>query len=146
MIQQEQALKQNYYAAFRDKNLDWWQQEITRMKNKNDVALNAMYNRLLGFISLACYSMSGNAIAQNQWDTAKRMLAIYQLADPENSDQPFFEACFFAKQGETAAAMASLKRAVALGLKDPAKILNEPALSSLQSNPEFISLINSLQQ
>ncbi|MEP7128613.1 MAG: hypothetical protein ABI729_07085, partial [Chitinophagales bacterium] len=144
-VQKEQTLKQEYYKAFQQKDLTWWKQEITRMNSIADPVSKPMYQRLLGFISLACYSISGNAIQQNQWETAKKILAVYRLADPENADQAFFEACFFAKTGEPSQAIASLKRAIALGLKDPAKLINEPALSSLQSIPEFISIVNGIQ-
>ncbi|MGB3076918.1 MAG: hypothetical protein WBB36_16450, partial [Chitinophagales bacterium] len=120
-VQKEQALKQEYYSAFSQKDLKWWNQEIARMNSISDPVSKPMYQRLLGFISLACYSISGNAIHQNQWETAKKILAVYRLADPENADQAFFEACYFAKTENPAQAITSLKRAVALGLKDPAK-------------------------
>ncbi|MBX7108000.1 MAG: hypothetical protein K1X61_05065 [Chitinophagales bacterium] len=145
-LQTESRLKQNYYAAFQDKDLQWWKNEIARMKQMTDPSTTAMYQRLLGFISLACYSISGNAIAQSQWSTAEKMLAIYKLADPMNADQPFFEACYFARLGENKNALISLNRAVDLGLKDPDKILHEPALLSLQNEPGFISLVAKLQQ
>ncbi|MEO6166748.1 MAG: hypothetical protein ABIO46_00250 [Chitinophagales bacterium] len=146
LIQQEQSLKQDYYAAFQQKDLEWWKLEITRIKNVQDAKLKPMYQRLLGFISLAGNSISTNAILQNQFETANKMLTIYKLADPENSDQPFLEACYFAKLNEPGKAISSLKEAMRLGMKDVSKIMNESALSTLHSMPEFISLVKNLTE
>lgn len=146
MLKQEEALKQMYYSAFTEKDLAWWNQEIARLNSNHDQRMQPMYQRLLGFISLAGYTISGNAIRQNEWETAKKMLSIYKLADPSNSDQPFLEACLYAKLGEDEKAINALKDAVGLGLHDPAKLLNEPALATLQSNPDFTALLNNLNK
>lgn len=145
-VEQEQKLKQEYYTAFSEKNMAWWKQEIGKLNGSNDPGMKPMHQRLLGFISLAGYSIAGNAIRQNQFETANKMLNIYKLADPENSDQPFLEACYFAKLNEPEKAIASLNRAINLGLQDVSKIMNEPALSSLHSMPEFMALVKNMQQ
>jgi len=81
-VNDEQAIKQKYMEAFKSKDINWWKQEIQTLnsKKKNDL----MYERLLGFISLACYSYSNNALQQNNLDAAEYILTIYKLADPEN--------------------------------------------------------------
>ena len=45
-----------------------------------------MDERLLAFLSLACYSIGGGQLEQNKLDVAEKILAIYKLADPENKD------------------------------------------------------------
>jgi len=60
-----------------------------------------MFERLLGFVSLACYSISNNALQQNNWEIAGKILAIYQLADPGNTDcQKFMRSIWRKKQGK----------------------------------------------
>ena len=144
--QQETELKKQYVDAFQTKDLNWWKAEITRMNAINDIQQKPMYQRLLGFISLAGFSISNNAIQQNKFPLAEKMLAIYKLADPKNSDQPFLEACMFAKQGMNEKAMESLQHAVDLGLNDASRILNEPALSSLLQDEKLKTLLSKMKQ
>lgn len=81
-VDEEQAIKQKYIDAFQTKDLSWWKAEINslNLKKKNDL----MYERLLGFISLACYSISNNSLEQNNLVVAEKILTIYKLADPTN--------------------------------------------------------------
>lgn len=144
-VKLESTLKQAYYTALQDKDLEWWKKETEKMNAVTDQGLTAMNHRLLGFISLACYSLSGSYIAHHQWAPAEKTLAVYKLADPKNADQPFLEACYFARLDQNKNAINALKRCVELGWKDPGKIQHEPALHSLQKEPEFITLLAKLQ-
>ncbi len=81
-VEEEQSHKQKYIDAFQSKDIGWWKDEIKLLNhNKKN---NLMAERLLGFISLACYSLSNNSLAQNDLLTAERILGIYKLADPSN--------------------------------------------------------------
>ncbi|MFI5135185.1 MAG: TPR end-of-group domain-containing protein, partial [Chitinophagales bacterium] len=136
-LQEETAIKQQYVNAFQTRDLLWWNQEISKLQSEKD----PMHQRLLGFISLACYSISNNAIQQNNFPVAEKMLTIYKLADPKNSDQAFLEACMYAKQGKNDDAIQSLQRAATLGLDDAAKITEEPSLQSLMSDARLQELL-----
>jgi dienelactone hydrolase len=140
-LQAETIKKQEYINAFQSKDLMWWKPEIEKLSKQKD----PMSQRLMGFLSLAGFSISNNAIQQNNFAVAEKMLAIYKLADPKNSDQAFLEACLLAKQGKNQAAVQSLQRAVDLGLSDANKILTEPALQSLQSNDDFNKLVSKMR-
>ena len=83
-LQTEQAQKMKYYQAFQDKPLDWWKKEVAQLNAQEGT--DPMYERLLGFISLACYTYTSRAIQKNDLATAERLLAIYEVADPGNSD------------------------------------------------------------
>jgi hypothetical protein len=137
ILDAEATAKQQYMNDFQSQDLNWWKKETQRLsasKNPSD-------QRLLGFISLAGYSISSNAIQQNNFPVAEKMLTIYQLADSKNSDQAFLEACFYAKQGKNDAAIQSLQRAVNLGLNDPSKITGEEALQPLMSDARLQALL-----
>ena len=58
----EGDFQSEYVQAFRNNDLAWWKQEISRLQNDRDPKHAAMNQRLLGFISLACFTISGNAI------------------------------------------------------------------------------------
>jgi len=142
-LQTESSMKQNYAQCFDSKDLNWWRGEIVRMKNiKGEQEM--MYQRLLAYLSLAGYSYSNNAVKQNNFSAAQQFLAIYKLADPENSEQPFLLACMYAREGDQQKAIESLEDALKLGLKDKAKIETEESFSNLHSNPEFNNLLNKL--
>lgn len=144
--QKEQDRKQHYIESFQSEDLKWWGKEIARLHSGNNISEKQINQRLLGFISLAGFSISSNAIKQNNFPRAEKMLAIYKLADPGNPDQPFLEACLYAKQGKEDEALQSLQHAVDLGLSDPAKILNEPALASLRQDDKFQTLLSKLKR
>lgn len=89
-IDEEQSYKQKYIDAFQTKELSWWNEEIKSLNsNKNK---DVMFERLLGFISLACYSISNNSLQQNDLAVAEKTLIIYKMADPENEAMKEFTA------------------------------------------------------
>ena len=144
ILQTEMNLKQNYIQCFESKDVNWWSGEIKRMRSIQSGDQEKMYKRLLGYLSLASYSYSNNAVKQNDFSSAKKYLLIYKLSDPENSEQPFLEACMYARQGDQQMAIASLQEAIKLGLKDRMKIEGEESFNSLRSNPEFNKLVSQL--
>lgn len=97
-MREEQNIKQQYITALQQQDLNWWKNEIASLneKKKSDM----MYERLLGFISLACYSISNNALQQNNLPVAEKILAIYAMADPTNEDCKKFTAELKQKEGK----------------------------------------------
>jgi len=89
-IMREQLLKRKFFQAFNTKELKWWQTEITALHEyaKTDV----MYERILGFIGLGCYSLTSNAIDSGDLQKAEYAIAIYLAATPENEDAKKFAA------------------------------------------------------
>lgn len=86
----EEQYKNKLVKAFETKDLDWWQGEIARLEA--DTSTNVMHERLLGFISLACYSLGNRHLEQNQLAAAEKIIAIYRLADPDNEAHEEFAA------------------------------------------------------
>jgi len=81
---EEQNYKIRLQQAFQTQDLYWWKQEIASLNSKKKTS--PMYERLLGFVSLACYSYSNQTLQQNNLQAAEKILSIYQLADPGNKD------------------------------------------------------------
>jgi hypothetical protein len=48
-----------------------------------------------------------------------------------------------ARRGDRAAALASLREAIALKVPNPQEIAHDPAFASLASDPEFVSIASS---
>ena len=87
-IMREQLLKRKFFQSFGTKDLTWWKNEIAALHDfaKNDV----MYERVLGFIGLGCYSLTSNAINAGDIDKAEYALEIYLAATPDNEDAKKF--------------------------------------------------------
>jgi len=83
-LKAEQDKKSEYLNAFKEKDLDWWKKEIARLNATKKTNISS--ERLLGFISLACYSIGGGQLVENNLDVAEKILTIYKIADPENKD------------------------------------------------------------
>ena len=83
-LKAEQDKKNEYIKAFQGQDLAWWKKEIADLNSKKKT--NIMDERLLGFLSLACYSIGGGQLQENNLDVAEKILSIYKLADPENKD------------------------------------------------------------
>lgn len=97
-LAEEQGIKQQLLQAFETKDLTWWKNEIASLNLKKKA--DPMYARLLGFVSLACYSYSGQALQINNLKAAEKILAIYALADPGNKDCENFTQQLRARQGK----------------------------------------------
>ncbi|MFI5220939.1 MAG: hypothetical protein ACHQK8_01340 [Bacteroidia bacterium] len=87
-LEEEQKLKQKYSEAFQKKDLNWWFNDMLTLRaHKN----NLMNERLLGFVSLACYTIVNNALEHNDEKAAEYILQIYKMADPDNPAVKDFE-------------------------------------------------------
>ena len=86
-LDREQAIRQKYLEAFQTKNLDWWRSEVNALNKKKDI----LNERLLGFISLACYSYISGALNMKNIEAAQYILNIYRMADPANTAIRDFE-------------------------------------------------------
>lgn len=141
-LQKEANEKGTLQMAFQNQNYEWW----TKVTNGYKASSNPSDKRLLGFISLAGYSYSNQMLQQQNLDGAERMLAIYELADPTNTDQLYFHAILYAEKNNAALAVKYLQRAVSNGFKDGQKIEAEPAFSALRNDPNFSQIVASLKK
>jgi hypothetical protein len=144
-LETESRMRQNYIQCFDTQNLNWWKEETARMKKIKSGSENEMYQRLLGYLSLACFSFSNSAINGGNVEAAQKALAIYQLVDSANSDRPFLAARLNAKLGNTTQVIASLNEALQLGFNDRNKLQSEEAFASLRGNPEFQKIEEALK-
>jgi hypothetical protein len=141
-IADEANQKQLLIPSFQNQNIDWWAKVIksyTASSNPSD-------KRLLGFISLACYSYSNQLIQQRNIEGAKKILAIYELCDAKNTDQLYFHAELYALKGDVQRSISYLKTAVANGFSDSKKLDSDPIFESLKSDSDFTELSASLHK
>ena len=135
MLEQEQNTHQAYVSSFQTEDMNFWEKEISRLNQQKAIDKTGLSERLLGYISLVCYSYANKMLQQNQMKDAEKFLMVYKMADPINSDCDLFYAQLFAKENKVTRMYISLKSAVSNGLKDWSKIENEPSFAPfLQQN------------
>lgn len=121
--------------AMGNQPLEWWSTTLSRWQkeeNSKDEAMQAVYKRLLAYVSLLSYSYTTAAIRQRNWEAAQYVLAIYRMADPQNVDYHYFMACWYAHENKIQLALNELTLAFRGGVP-VAKAMNDPLLSSLKS-------------
>ena len=111
------------------------------MKTFRNAANIPMYDRIKGYISLACYSFSSNAMKKNDLKAAEKFLGVYAMVDLENPDRAFMQACLYAQRQNKAGTIQSIKEAINYGLRDKAKLESEPSFAWLRTSPEFNALL-----
>ncbi|HAD98014.1 MAG TPA: hypothetical protein DCG19_11455 [Cryomorphaceae bacterium] len=79
-VREEQQKKQYLYNALLQEDLGWWQQTVQKMK----ASPTPMDQRLLGFISLACYSLGNRAAQQRNTALLEKIIPVYRAVDLES--------------------------------------------------------------
>ena len=141
----EQMLQDSYSRAFREKNMTWWNTEVTRLeglnktsKDKEKVSLN---KRLLAYLGLVAYMNSNTALNQNALPEAEHFLALYRLVDPSNSEWAFLTARLRMLQNDPQNAIANLDEAVKLGLNDVDRVRTQKEFQTLLNDAKFNEVI-----
>ncbi|MEI2758661.1 MAG: hypothetical protein V9G42_04400 [Bacteroidia bacterium] len=134
MLYQEKEMQKMLRDAFSNQNLAWWQKEITDLKiaasNSQDKMMAAMSNRLLGFIGIACYSFAKQLVGENAPESDK-VLQIYQIAEPNNSEAWFLSAVYKANNKQPEKALSDFNKAVQNGFNQTSRINEYPALQQI---------------
>lgn len=86
----EEKLKQEYSTYFQSKNIDWWNNELARIRkfidSKKDPDKVLMYKRILSYLSLVAYMNCSNALKSGNNELAIHFIDLYALIDPENPE------------------------------------------------------------
>jgi dienelactone hydrolase len=131
----EQKLREGYIQAFTSNDTSWWRNEIgglhTKTKQENNLATSQMLKRMQGFLGIVCYSFTSRAIAGNNLDLARKYIAIYEMAEPENPDCFFYKALVLDRSNHQAAAL-EFKKAIKFGFKDFGKAKTSLSKEALQ--------------
>lgn len=93
--QQETAIKTEYQTNYTTKDTSYWSAEIAKLNQKSKTDKTGIYDRLLGYLSLASYSYANQAFSQNNVGELEKILFIYQKSDPTNPEQAFMRAKLF---------------------------------------------------
>lgn len=84
--------------------------------------------------------------AERKWAEAERLLADTTAKEPVNANDLYNLACAQARQGKTAAALASLEAAVAKGFRDAKNMAADADLASLRGEERFQAALEKCKQ
>jgi len=87
-------------------------------KTEQDVYTQDMYRRIKGFWGIACYSLCKQAVSEQNAEALNKIVSIYRLLEPENSDMFYFSAFPLFWKGNSEAALSSLRKALKAGFSD----------------------------
>jgi predicted esterase len=106
-IQFEQNIRQAYSAGLFTKDTTWWKNEVNELNNQinrgGERHLVFTYKRIKGFLGILCYSFTKNSLEAGDLEKAKKVLDVYRIVEPENTDLAFFSAIYLKKSGKQAA-------------------------------------------
>lgn len=136
MLKSETNQKRILMQAFQNQDIPWWRNTISHLRG----SAYPTDKRLLGFISLGCYSYTSQCIARGDVANADHFATIYELADPDNTDQLYFHAVIAARQNDNAKALKYLQKAADKGFTDWGKANAEPALATVRGQGSFSRL------
>jgi hypothetical protein len=100
-----------------------------------------MHQRLLGYASLVCYSLSNRNLVAKNYMVAEQMINCYEIADPKNAEVYFFKAIISGAKENKVDVVQNLKKAIQLELTDKSRIKQQMEFNFLKNDSEFIELM-----
>jgi len=137
-LQNELKLKSLYSNAFFEKDISWWEGEIRELRKSIN---KPMIARLLGFFSLAGYTLTSQALASGNLEVASKTVQIYKLADPPNPEPAYLSAILAASMHKPEMALHFIEESIELGFANSERMQAEVAFQSMHSLPQFQKLV-----
>lgn len=147
----EEIKFRNIYAEGLLKNRDtsYWKNEVTRIQNlakTKGMEYEAMVKRLMGYMSIYCYSSIKMAIGAAQYNNAMDYVAIYRTVDSSNSEWAYLGAVIYANLNKLNKSLEFLNDAAALGFNDYERLINQKDFATFSSDPSFKKIVLQVQK
>lgn len=149
IAEQEGTKQQAYINYFKTGQFNKLAREIElQRKNaaKKDFQQKHSAQRLINYISMISYLFTDSYIKQNNLKQAENILKIYKLADKDNPDVYFFEACIYDKKAMDKKAVSSLQKAVDAGFSDVSRLYNSIYFKRISTLPEFDLIVQKAEK
>ncbi len=115
-ILKETTLKKEYQQNLFSKDTAYWNKTITGLFMASKADNSGVYNRLLGFLSLAGYTYASRLFQVNDIKALEQILCIYHHSDPTNPEQAYMRAKLWLLKNEPEKAKEMLKESIQLGM------------------------------
>jgi pimeloyl-ACP methyl ester carboxylesterase len=103
-----------------------------------------MRQRLRGYTSLLCYTYCGQAFSMNNVHAAEKLVKVYSIVDPENSEWAYLQSGLYMRLNMTSEAIMSMSKAVELGFHDRKRVEKDPVFSPVMSDPAFQQVLSGM--
>jgi hypothetical protein len=120
-----------------------WKVKLAEIRKKSTQKgeIGMMHQRLLGYASLLCYSLSNRLLMAKNYTDAALMVTCYQIADPQNAEVYFFKAIIQASNRDKTATVNMLKKALSMGLSDKNRINQQKEFDFLSNDAVLKELL-----
>ncbi len=146
LLETEQNLQKEYSPDLQKQDVNWWTKEASRLRSltesKENPEMNAVYKRVLGFLSLNCYMYSTSALKQNNIEDASKYIELYRLVDPTNSEHRYLAAEVAAINHRDEAVFKDLKDAFKLGFNDTNRMKADVYFKAFLQDERFKKLFS----
>lgn len=138
----EEAQKSTYVQALNSKDLNWWKNEIEKLKKAAKAKGEGQYQpqRVLGYLGLLVYMQATPMINTNKNQEAEKFVSIYLLLEPENPEAHYLNGILSARKGNAIQAISSLQKAVELGFDDKERLDKQTEFGNLKGKDGFPEL------
>ncbi|MCB0430671.1 MAG: hypothetical protein H6585_13420 [Flavobacteriales bacterium] len=142
---EENKIREQYMLAFQGEDIQWWKNEIQRLKKKDaDPEQEAMHQRLLAWASISAYTYSNSMLRNGNLQVARQFLDQYAVIDPPNPEHAYLLAVVEVREHHPEAAISKLNEAVQLGFNDLARLQSDPDLQVLANQPDYQTLLEKI--
>ncbi|HLG03987.1 MAG TPA: hypothetical protein VI731_10365 [Bacteroidia bacterium] len=144
--EKESDLQQFLSESLLARDTTWWRRNAeTYFTTEKPGPDKFMRERLRGYMSLTCYTYANQAFHTRNFHAAEKMVKVYSIVDPENSEWAYMKAKLYMHLGMKEFVFPNLRLAVALGFKDRTRLQNETVFLPLQNEAEFQDLFALMQ-
>ena len=149
-IGKQEVEKQAFYSkALSSQAIDWWKSQVSainqKIKTSKDKEEQQMLQRVLNYLSLACYMNTNGALKSNNLEYTAKFNTIYAMVDPENSEHAYIAAILSMKNNKTDDAISHLQEAVSLGFSDINRLEKDSEFEILRRSSNYVTIINSIK-
>jgi hypothetical protein len=145
LIAQETQMQQELYKLMQDNpNIILWKSKIDLIR-KNSIQKNKtgqMNQRILGYASLVCYSLSNRNLVAKNYALTEKMVNCYEIVDPQNSEVYFLKAVLSGAKADSINTNLNLKKCLKLGFNDKKRISNQLDFNFLNDDKTFKEILN----
>jgi len=140
----EQELQRKYAPEIQQKNTEWWTAETAKLHALSEKSgtpeMNAVYKRVLGYLSLNSYMYSTGALKQGDLAAAAKYIEIYRLVDPSNSEHRYLAAKVAAQLNQPDVLFSDLKQAFDLGFNDIKRLNSDADFANYRQDERYKKL------
>jgi len=145
LMAMEQDLQRRYAPEIEKQDYAWWTKEAVKLhslsEKQGNSETNAVYKRLLGYLSLNCYMYSTGALKQSDLRSAAKFIGIYALVDPTNPEAPYLAAEVAAISHDPETMYKSLDKAFSIGFKDISRLKSEADCKAYSQDERFKKMV-----